>query len=91
VSGSPIAKNVLDEDFDVKTPILGGGVGAMFPFVGGTFAEPGIEYGSFMHNGSPLIFDRFERETGYCSMVIGRLGAGKSFATKLRLVRRAMF
>ncbi|MDY7082629.1 MAG: transfer complex protein, partial [Halobacteria archaeon] len=27
VSGSPIARNVLDEDFDVKTPMLGGGVG----------------------------------------------------------------
>ena len=26
--------------------MLGGPVGAMFPFVAGAFAEPGIEYGT---------------------------------------------
>jgi len=90
-SCSPIATDELDETLDAKTPMLGGAVGAMFPFVSGAFAEPGIEYGTYALNESPLILDRFERETGYCTMVIGRLGAGKSFATKLRLVRRAMY
>jgi len=90
-SCSPIATDELDETLDSKTPMLGGAVGAMFPFVSGAFAEPGIEYGTYALNESPLILDRFERETGYCTMVIGRLGAGKSFATKLRLVRRAMY
>jgi len=90
-SCSPIATDALDETLDAKTPMLGGAVGAMFPFVSGAFAEPGIEYGTYALNESPLILDRFERETGYCAMVIGRLGAGKSFATKLRLVRRAMY
>ncbi|MES3516293.1 MAG: transfer complex protein, partial [Natronomonas sp.] len=42
-------------------------------------------------NESPLILDRFARETGYCTMVIGKLGAGKSFSTKLQLLRRAMY
>ncbi|WP_136689206.1 VirB4 family type IV secretion system protein [Halorhabdus amylolytica] len=90
-SASPIALDQFNEILDSKTPMLGGAVGAMFPFVSGAFAEPGIEYGTYALNSSPLILDRFKRETGYCMMVIGRLGAGKSFATKLRLVRRAMF
>ena len=91
ISCSPVATDWLAETLDAKTPMLGGAVGAMFPFVSGAFAEPGIEYGTYALNSSPLILDRFERETGYCAMVIGRLGAGKSFATKLRLVRRAMY
>jgi len=90
-SASPIALDQLGATLDSKTPMLGGAVGAMFPFVSGAFAEPGIEYGTYALNSSPLILDRFKRQTGYSMMVIGQLGAGKSFATKLRLVRRAMF
>ncbi len=91
VSASPIGVDRLVTRFDTKTPMLAGAVGAMFPFVAGTFAEPGIEYGTYALNESPLILDRFARETGYCMMVIGKLGAGKSFSTKLHLVRRAMY
>jgi len=76
---------------DTSTPMLGAAVGAMFPFLSGSFAEPGIEYATYALNQSPLILERFARETGYCMMVIGKLGAGKSFATKLQLVRRAMY
>ena len=91
VSASPIGVDRVVERFDTKTPMLAGALGAMFPFVAGTFAEPGIEYGTYALNESPLILDRFARETGYCTMVIGKLGAGKSFSTKLHLVRRAMY
>ncbi|WP_438267295.1 VirB4 family type IV secretion system protein [Halorubellus salinus] len=91
VATSPIGTNKLDESLDASTPMLGGAVGAMFPFVSGAFAEPGIEYGTYALNESPLILDRFARETGYCMMVIGKLGAGKSFSTKLQLLRRAMY
>ncbi|WP_435067629.1 VirB4 family type IV secretion system protein [Haloplanus sp. C73] len=91
VSASPMAVNRLDTQFDTTTPMLAGALGAMFPFVAGTVAEPGIEYGTYALNESPLILDRFNRETGYCAMVIGKLGAGKSFSTKLHLVRRAMY
>ncbi|NHN48018.1 transfer complex protein [Halostella sp. JP-L12] len=90
-SNSPVAVDRLNDSMDTKTPMLGGALGAMFPFVAGAFAEPGIEYGTYALNESPLILDRFERETGYCTMVIGKLGAGKSFSTKLQLVRRAMY
>lgn len=91
ISCSPGGTDQLRETMETTTPMLGGAVGAMYPFVSGAFAEPGIEYGTYALNESPLILDRFKRETGYCAMVIGRLGAGKSFATKLRLLRRAMY
>ena len=91
VSASPVAVDALGESFTTTTPMLGRAVGALFPFVAGSFAEDGIEYGTYALNESPLILDRFARETGYCTMVIGKLGAGKSFATKLQLVRRAMY
>ncbi|SNZ15345.1 hypothetical protein SAMN06269185_2463 [Natronoarchaeum philippinense] len=90
-SASPVGVDQLNHSLDAKTPMLSGAVGAMFPFVAGTFAEPGIEYGTYALNESPMILDRFNRETGYCTMVIGKLGAGKSFSTKLQLVRRAMY
>jgi hypothetical protein len=91
VSASPIATDRLAATVDSRTPMLAGAVSAMFPFVAGTVAEDGIEYGTYALNESPIILDRFQRETGYCTMVIGQLGAGKSFASKLQLVRRAMF
>ncbi|WP_158055625.1 VirB4 family type IV secretion system protein [Halorussus halophilus] len=91
ISGSPVGVDKLNETMDTQTPMLSGAVGAMFPFVSGAFAEPGIEYGTYALNESPLILDRFERETGYCMMVVGKLGAGKSFSTKLNVTRRAMY
>ncbi|MFC6863072.1 VirB4 family type IV secretion system protein [Halomicroarcula sp. GCM10025817] len=91
ISTSPVGDNRLEQPLSTRTPMLAGAVGAMFPFVSGAFAEPGIEYGTYALNESPMILDRFARETGYCTMVIGKLGAGKSFSTKLQLVRRAMY
>ncbi|MFC6723439.1 VirB4 family type IV secretion system protein [Halobium palmae] len=91
VSSSPVGVDRMDETLDVRTPMLSGAIGAMFPFVSGTIAASGIEYGTYALNESPIILDRFARDTGYCMMVIGMLGAGKSFSTKLQLVRRAMF
>lgn len=91
VSTSPTGLDRLGEKIDTESPMLGGAVGAHFPFISGSYAEPGIELGTYAVNGSPLILDRYRRETGYCSMVIGCLGAGKSFAAKLRILRRAMY
>lgn len=91
VSASPMAVDRLNERLHATTPMLSGAIGAMFPFVAGATAEQGIEYGTYALNESPLVLDRFRRETGYCMLTIGQLGAGKSFATKLQLARRAMF
>jgi len=90
ISASPVGVDKLNLEQETQTPMLGGALGAMFPFVAGALAEHGIEYGTYALNESPLLLDRFARQTGYCAMVIGKLGAGKSFSTKLQLLRRAM-
>ncbi|EMA12533.1 VirB4 family type IV secretion system protein [Haloarcula marismortui] len=90
ISASPVGVDKMNREQDTQTPMLGGALGAMFPFVSGAMAEHGIEYGTYALNESPLLLDRFARQTGYCTMVIGKLGAGKSFSTKLQLLRRAM-
>lgn len=90
ISASPVGVDKLNLEQATQTPMLGGALGAMFPFVAGALAEHGIEYGTYALNESPLLLDRFARQTGYCMMVIGTLGAGKSFSTKLQLLRRAM-
>lgn len=90
ISGSPVGVDRLSETYDTSVPMLSDALGAMFPFVAGSFAEPGIEYGRDALTGRPVTMDRFERETGYCMLTLGKLGSGKSFGTKLQVLRRAM-
>ncbi|MFW5929434.1 MAG: VirB4 family type IV secretion system protein, partial [Halobacteriota archaeon] len=83
-STSPVAYDHLNK----KAAMMGGAVGATFPFSSSTLVEPGgVEYGVHAFNGSPVIVDRFDRETGYNALVIGNIGSGKSFSTKLNLTR----
>jgi hypothetical protein len=83
-STSPIAYDHLNK----KAAMMGGAVGATFPFSSSTLVEAqGVEYGVHAFNGSPVIVDRFGRDTGYNALVIGNIGSGKSFSTKLNLVR----
>ncbi len=83
-STSPIARDHLNK----KTAMMGGAVGATFPFSSSTLIEEsGVEYGVHAFNGSPVIVDRFNRETGYNTLVIGNIGSGKSFSTKLNITR----
>ena len=83
-STSPVAKDHLNK----KAAMMGGAVGATFPFSSSTLIEAqGVEYGVHAFNGSPVIVDRFGRETGYNALVIGNIGSGKSFSTKLNLTR----
>ncbi|MFB6185757.1 MAG: transfer complex protein, partial [Halobacteriaceae archaeon] len=64
-SGSPIGDDTLHTELSTKTPMLSGAVSAMFPFLSGAFTEQGIEYGTYALNESPVLVDRFNRETGY--------------------------
>ncbi|MDZ7688452.1 MAG: hypothetical protein U5J64_06995 [Halobacteriales archaeon] len=83
-STSPVANDHLNK----KTAMMGGAVGATFPFSSSSLIEAeGVEYGVHAFNGSPVIVDRFGRETGYNALVIGNIGSGKSFSTKLNLTR----
>ncbi|MFB6284017.1 MAG: VirB4 family type IV secretion system protein [Halobacteria archaeon] len=85
-SNSPVCLDMMNK----KAAMMGGAIGAMFPFSSSTLIEEsGVEYGVHAMNGSPLIADRFRRDVGYNALVIGNIGSGKSFATKLNLIRTA--
>ena len=64
---------------------------SIFPFVSFDLtSETGILYGVNRHNSSLVIFDRFSLEN-YNSIIFAKSGAGKSYATKLEIIRTLMF
>ena len=66
-------------------------ISSMFPFVSFDLtSEEGILYGVNRHNSSLVIFDRFSLEN-YNSIIFAKSGAGKSYATKLEIIRTLMF
>jgi type IV secretory pathway VirB4 component len=66
-------------------------ISSMFPFVSFDLtSDEGILYGVNRHNSSLVIFDRFSLEN-YNSIIFAKSGAGKSFATKLEIIRTLMF
>jgi hypothetical protein len=84
VAGSPLAIDQLER---TKT-MLGGAVGTMFPFSSTSLIEPsGVFMGYHALTDSPIMMDRYAR-ANYNVVVAGELGAGKSFDTKLNLLRR---
>ena len=62
-----------------------------FPFVSSTLtSNKGILYGINRHNNTLVLFDRFSLENA--NMVIfGKSGGGKSYASKLEILRSLMF
>lgn len=64
---------------------------SIFPFVSlDLTSDKGILYGVNRQNSSLVIFDRFSLEN-YNSVTFAKSGAGKSFATKLEILRSLMF
>ena len=64
---------------------------SFFPFVSFDLtADKGILYGVNRHNSSLIIFDRFSLDN-YNSIIFATSGAGKSYATKLEIIRSLMF
>lgn len=62
-----------------------------FPFVSSELtANEGILYGINEHNGTLIIFDRFTLEN-YNTVIFGKAGSGKSFLSKLEVLRQLMF
>jgi hypothetical protein len=85
VCTSPVGRDVLDH----SVTMLGGAVGCLFPFSMGTHIEDdGVLLGYHTLTESPVVVDRFARETGYNCVVMGNTGAGKTFNTVLTLLRR---
>jgi conjugal transfer ATP-binding protein TraC len=64
---------------------------SIFPFVSFDLtSEKGILYGVNRHNSSLVIFDRFSLEN-YNSITFAKSGSGKSYCTKLEILRSLMF
>ena len=64
---------------------------SLFPFVSFDLtSDRGILYGINRHNSSLILFDRFSLEN-YNSVIFAKSGSGKSYATKLEILRSLMF
>lgn len=64
---------------------------SLFPFISFDLtSDRGILYGINRHNSSLILFDRFSLEN-YNSVTLAKSGSGKSYATKLEILRTLMF
>jgi len=82
----PLNRDALE----IHTPLNSGPASSLFPFVSPDLSsEKGTMYGVNLHNNSLVIFDRFSLENAN-QVVFAKSGAGKSYATKLQVVRSMM-
>ncbi|MBI1957255.1 MAG: DUF87 domain-containing protein [Candidatus Niyogibacteria bacterium] len=76
---------------DVATRLNSSPVSSIFPFVSFDLtSNKGILYGVNRHNNSLVLFDRFSLEN-YNSVIFAKSGSGKSYTTKLEILRSLMF
>ncbi|MFA6136227.1 MAG: DUF87 domain-containing protein [Candidatus Paceibacterota bacterium] len=86
VSTLPLGEDKLE----IRTPLNSGPVSSFFPFVSMDLtSEEGIMYGINQHNNTLVIFDRFSLENGNM-VVFAKSGGGKSYASKLEILRSLM-
>ncbi|MDE1970747.1 MAG: ATP-binding protein [Patescibacteria group bacterium] len=81
---------LVSDKVQVYTPFDTVPISTLFPFDSAELtSDDGILYGVNMHNNSLIIFDRFSLENA--NMVIfAKSGSGKSFFTKLEILRSLM-
>jgi type IV secretory pathway VirB4 component len=83
----PIASDKLA----VNSKLNSSPLSSLFPFVSFDLtSNRGILYGVNRHNSSLIIFDRFSLEN-YNSVIFAKSGSGKSYYTKLEILRSLMF
>jgi len=74
----------------IHAPFNSAPLSLLFPFVSVDLtSDSGILYGVNRHNNTLVIFDRFSLENAN-SVVFAKAGAGKSYATKLEILRSMM-
>ncbi|KKU81937.1 MAG: Type IV secretory pathway VirB4 protein-like protein [Parcubacteria group bacterium GW2011_GWA1_47_8] len=82
---------VNDDKIAVTRKINSEPLSSFFPFVSFDLtSDHGILYGINRHNSSLVLFDRFSLEN-YNSITFAKSGSGKSYATKLEILRSLMF
>lgn len=87
ISSLPLAIDSIEQTTKLNTTPLS----SVFPFVSFDLtSDKGIMYGVNRHNGSLVIFDRFSLEN-YNSIIFAKSGSGKSYTTKLEILRTLMF
>jgi conjugal transfer ATP-binding protein TraC len=78
------------DQLGVRTPMNSGPLSSFFPFVSEDLtSDQGIMYGVNQHNNGLVIFDRFSLENAN-QVVFAKSGGGKSYATKLEIIRQLM-
>ncbi len=87
-------KSVLpigDDQLAVHSKLNSSPLSSLFPFVSFDLtSDKGILYGINRHNSSLVLFDRFLLEN-YNSVTFAKAGSGKSYCTKLEILRTLMF
>ena len=87
ISNLPIARDTLN----IRTKLNTSPLSSTFPFVSFDLtSDKGILYGINRHNGSLILFDRFSLEN-YNSIIFAKSGSGKSFFSKLEILRTMMW
>jgi len=82
---------LAQDKIQVTNPMNSSPISSFFPFVSNSLtSDNGILYGINLHNESLVIFDRFTMENAN-QVVFARAGSGKSFASKLEIIRTLMF
>lgn len=83
----PVSKDLLK----VHSKLNSSPLSSLFPFVSFDLtSDKGILYGINRHNSGLILFDRFSM-ANYNSVTFAKSGSGKSYATKLELLRSLMF
>ncbi|MEK7065919.1 MAG: DUF87 domain-containing protein [Patescibacteria group bacterium] len=79
------------DSLSVHSKLSSSPLSSIFPFVSFDLtSNQGILYGINRHNASLVLFDRFTMEN-YNSVIFAKSGSGKSFTTKLEILRSLMF
>ena len=83
----PIGKDLLG----VHSKLNSSPLSSIFPFISFDLtSDRGILYGINRHNSGLVLFDRFSLEN-YNSIIFAKSGSGKSYTTKLEILRTLMF
>lgn len=81
----------MDDELRVHSKFNSAPLSSFFPFTSFDLTtDSGILYGINRHNSSLILFDRFSL-TNYNSVTFATSGAGKSYTTKLEILRSLMF
>ena len=82
---------IATDELNVNSKLNSAPLSSIFPFISFDLtSNNGILYGINRHNSSLILFDRFSLEN-YNSVTFAKAGAGKSYCSKLEILRSLMF